>query len=75
MKLLLKDGENTSVIEKHELDLVAALTNGATIAQIGQDWNINKRTMEGRVIRLKAKTGCKSLCELVALFFRNKLIE
>lgn len=75
MKTLILDGGDTILIGKNDMAIAEGIANGSTITEIGQKGKIKKRTMEARVNKLKAKTGCKTLPEVVALFFRNNLIK
>lgn len=67
--------ENGVKITPNDIELVQQLANGFRAAIIARDWGISRRTIEARLDKLRAKTGCNSLPELVAVFFRNKLIK
>lgn len=58
-----------------EVYIVQLLANGMRSREIGLKTGKSQRTIEATLDRLRLKTGCKSLPELVATFFRNKLIE
>lgn len=62
-------------VTPNDTELVQRLADGYRTSQIAQDWGISPRTIESRLDKLRAKTGCNSLPELVAVFFRNKLIK
>lgn len=74
MVIILKQAEWVEVNAK-EVDIVNLLSQDLTVSQIALKLEINARTMEAKVSRLKEKTETKTLQGLVSLFFRNKLIE
>jgi len=67
--------QNGQIIPDKEIKLVQLLANGMRSKEIALNTGISVRTVESNLDRLRLKTGCKSLPELVATFFRNKLIE
>ena len=71
----LKLRKDTVLIGDSDIEIVEALKNDATIRQTAQILKINVRTLEGRVNKLKAKTGAKTLHGLLWLFHQNGLIS
>ena len=63
-----------SVTDK-DIELVQLLVNGAKRPEIGLQLGISVRTVEDRLDKLRAKTGCNSIPYLIGEFFRNNLIE
>lgn len=74
MKKVVRDGEVIVIIYTDER-VVQLLSEGKTIAEVAGEMNVNVRTMEARIGRLKKKTECSTLPHLVATFLRNKLID
>lgn len=67
--------QNEIKVDSQMIDLVQLLADDNTIEEASELIGVNKRTLEGRIIRMKAKCGVNTLYGLVALFFRNKLIK
>ena len=67
--------ENVINIKHGDIELVQRLADGHRTATIARDWGISRRTIESRLNKLRAKTGCSSLAQLVAVFFRNNLVK
>lgn len=65
---------NVNVTEG-EMMIVTLLAEGNNIPEIATKLNINKRTLEKKVIVIKQKFHSTTLAGLVAIFLRNKLIE
>ncbi len=63
-------------IEGDMIKAVSMLSNGKTIWEISKALEINtRRTLEGRILAIKTKFEIATLPQLVAFFFRNKLIK
>ena len=75
MNNLITVREDTRVMTERDIYIAQSLADGLTVTQIAEASVTNVRTMEARVGRLRLKTGSKSLCNLVALFFRAGLIK
>jgi DNA-binding NarL/FixJ family response regulator len=58
-----------------DIELVQFVADGLTAKEIGEKMELPKRTVEDRKRRLMDKCACASFAEVVATFFRNKLIE
>ena len=58
-----------------EIELVQMLSDGHRNKSISEQLAISVRTVEDRLDKLRAKTGCKSLPQLVAKFIRDGVIE
>lgn len=54
-----------------ELAVLGLLAAGKSMKAVAHDLGISVRTVEGRVLRMKAKTGAKSLYHLTAIAFRK----
>ena len=67
--------ENSVVISEFDVDLVRGLSNGDMVHEIAKKIDMNVRTLENRIVQLRIKTGAKNTPALVAMFFRNKLID
>ena len=55
--------------------LIKELSTGLTVKEIADNFSINNRTLEARLVRLKDKNSCKNNTALVAFFLRNNLIK
>lgn len=75
MKLVLTGVESEKTVTVYDVSLVKDLSEGLNVREIAEKHKISPRTMEAQIARLKDKTDADSLPELVAIFFRNKLIE
>lgn len=67
--------ENEVAITQFDVDLVQQLSCGDTVDEIAEKLDMNVRTLENRVQQLKIKMGVKNIPALVAIFFRQKLID
>lgn len=63
------------VITEREIKIVSLLSSGKRATEIGVEIGKSSRTVESLLDKLRIKTDAKTLPELVAIFFRNKLIE
>jgi DNA-binding NarL/FixJ family response regulator len=62
-------------VKDGDAELVRYVADGYTAKEIGDKMKLPKRTIEDKKRRLMDKCGCSSFAEVVALFFRNKLID
>lgn len=74
-KKLLIVSSNERVVTNDELELVRFFANDNRTKDIQEKTGKNVRTLEARIIRAKNKFGCNTHAGLVALFFRNGLID
>jgi len=75
-KLITKLPEPEGVlITQKDIEVVLRLSNGLKNEQIAKELELSRRTVEGKLNNLRSKTGCRTLAELVATFFRNGLIS
>ncbi len=58
-----------------DCEILQMLANGYTVIQVSNEKNINRRTLEKRIIILRDRCNAKTVTELVAKYFRLKLIE
>jgi DNA-binding NarL/FixJ family response regulator len=58
-----------------DCELLQMLANGYTVVQISTEKNINRRTLEKRIIILRDRCCAKTVTELVAKYFRLNLIS
>ncbi len=63
------------VFSDKEVWLVGLLSNDETVAGIADKTKMNRRGLEGVVVRIKLKTGLKTIQGLVAYFIRAGLID
>jgi len=64
---------NIAVME--DTTIVKLISHGYTIQEIADKENINRRTLEARLIRIRDKSGSVNLAHLVANYFRKGLIK
>jgi len=57
-----------------DCELLQMLADGYTVIQVAKDKNVNRRTLEKRIITLRDRCEAKTVTELVAKYFRLKLI-
>ena len=62
-------------VDGDTIKIVGLLADGFTVSQIALAQKINARTLEGQMIRIKNQFSVTTLPQLVAFFFRNKLIK
>lgn len=74
MEVRLKDKNTISVTPK-DVELIAALSNGNNRTQAAKILKIKENTMDMRLRRLRLKMRLKTNYQVVATFFRNKLID
>lgn len=58
-----------------DVELVKRLADGNTIIEISKSSGINRRTLEKRIVVLRERCLCNTVAQLVAVYFRKKLIE
>lgn len=56
-------------------ELIQMLSDGYTIVEISKKKNLNRRTLEKRVIVLRERCLCKTVGQLIANYIRKNLIE
>jgi DNA-binding CsgD family transcriptional regulator len=56
-------------------DIVKKLSDGYTAKDIADEFSINVRTLEAKLIRLRDKSGSKNTTHMVANYLRKKLIK
>jgi len=67
---------NTEVkLSDADIAVVQLLGDDNTVEDVANAIEINKRTLEARILLIKRKCSVTTLAGLVALFFRNKLIK
>ncbi len=69
-----KERPYTKDEEDLNIRIVQHLSDGYTHNQIGEKERINKRTIEGRILRMCRKYNVSNTLALVCLFFRRKYI-
>ena len=62
-------------VNKEDIQLVKLLSNCYTIAEVAEEMDMNKRTLEKKILLMKKVYNCKTLSGLVAFFFRNNLVK
>jgi DNA-binding CsgD family transcriptional regulator len=65
----------TKIPSKETLQLVTLIADGNTISQIAEFAGYSRRTLEGKIERIKLEVNAKNSANLVAIFLRNKLIK
>jgi len=55
--------------------IVQLLADGYTVKEISVELNINKRTLEKRILDMRDRFICKTVSQLVANFIRKGLIQ
>ena len=80
-KTTSKKNSKTSIIVSvervptdHAKKIVALLSQGYNAKHIADMMDINNRTLEAHINRLKSEYGASTLSHLVAIFMRNKVI-
>jgi DNA-binding NarL/FixJ family response regulator len=58
----------------HAKKIVSLLSTGYNITMIADMLNVNQRTLEAQISRIKAEYAAETLPHLVAIFMRNKVI-
>lgn len=56
-------------------EIVQYLANGYKVREIAEIANINRRTLEDRILDLRERHLCKTVTHLVANYLRKKMIE
>jgi len=62
-------------VSKGDIEFVRMLADGMTVKEISEKKDKSVRTLEAVVDRMRGEYGCRNIAELVATFFRNKLIN
>ena len=57
------------------IQLVRLIADGFIVSEISEFTKIKRRTLEAMIERIKINVGAKNSANLVAIFFRNKLIK
>lgn len=68
-------GTAKSIPTDKEKDLVFLLSKGNRPKDIAGIRKVSSKTIEAQIRDLKHKFSCKTVGEIIAVFFRNKLIE
>lgn len=58
-----------------DIELVSLISHGHTIKEISKESKFDRRTLEKRVLTLRQKLNCATVSQLVATYFRKRLIE
>ncbi len=58
-----------------DCELLQMLADGYTVIKIANEKEINRRTLEKRIIILRDRCNAKTVTELVAKYFRLSLIS
>ena len=57
-----------------DCELLQLLADGYTVIHIATEKNINRRTLEKRIVILRKRCEAENITELVVKYFRLKLI-
>jgi metal-responsive CopG/Arc/MetJ family transcriptional regulator len=55
--------------------IVKCISDGYSVGSISILTNISERTIEGRLIKIRAEYKAKTLAHLVAIFFKKNILE
>jgi DNA-binding CsgD family transcriptional regulator len=75
MKPVIVRKKNTISITDKDVKIVEMIASGMRASDIGEKFKRSPRTIEFSIDRLKEKFGAKTQPELVAMFFRHKIIS
>jgi len=67
--------ENKVLITAEMVEIVVLLSEDKSVLQIAEILEVNRRTLEAKMMLIKKECGVKTLQGMVGLFFRNKLIK
>jgi DNA-binding NarL/FixJ family response regulator len=73
-KVIVRESDIVAISQIH-IRIVELLADDLKVAEVAQKLNINVRTLEASISRLKLKTGTKTLYGLVSFFYKNGLID
>lgn len=62
-------------VSQVEIGIVQQLCNDVSRKDIAAELGIDKRNLDARIDSLRKKVNINSVAGMVALFFRNKLVE
>jgi len=62
-------------VGKVEIGIVQRIADDKPAKDVAHEMGLNKRTMEGKIAKVKKHFGIHSSAALVAIFFRNNLIK
>ena len=62
-------------VSQVDIGIVQQLSNDVSRKDIAEELGIDKRNLDARIDNLRKKVKINSVAGMVALFFRNKLIE
>lgn len=74
MEAVLKR-EDIVVVSEMDAQIIQLYANNKGTAIIAKSLNLSRRTIEARVFKLKRQFKVNTLMALVAVFFRQKLID
>lgn len=75
METVIKQ-KNKVILTPADVKIVFHLSHGVTVNKMKRHgFDMNPRTIESRLIRLKTAYKCKTSTHLVAYCLRNKIIE
>lgn len=66
---------NNIVFSEQEVRIIREYVDGSPVGKIAEGLNISVRTVEAHMARIRAKLGVKTTPQVIAAFFRNKIIE
>lgn len=72
---LVKNGTNTIIVSERDKAIVVLLAEGNRTNEIKEALQMNLRTLESVIDRMRRTYGCATREQLVAFFIRNKIIE
>ncbi len=75
MDKVLLARKDAILIEETQIEIVKLLSDGFNVKAIAEKTKINVRTLEAKLSVWKDNVDAETLPHLVAIFFRNKLIE
>lgn len=72
---IVQSGTRTVIVSERDKAIVELLSNGNRTSEIKEALNMNQRTLESVIDKMRRLYGCATREQLVAFFIRNKIIE
>lgn len=66
---------NKIVFTEDEVRIIREYADGVGVSKIAEGMKMSVRTVEAHMAKIRAKLGVKTTPQVIAAFFRNKIIE
>ncbi len=75
MDIVINLKNNALTAHPQDVELVQELANDCTVVRAAQNLGQKKKTAEGRLFRIKQRTGLKTIQGVVLAFYKNGLLK